>query len=455
MTKTFRALLGATSALCLLALGGAAHAAVTAQQAAQLKTSLTPLGAERAGNADGSIPAWTGGYTTVPPGFKSGDVLPDVYGADKPILIITAANAAQYQDKLPAGIMTLFHKYPDYRVEVYPTHRSAAAPQYVYDNTFENATRASGENDDLTVTGAYGGIPFPIPQSGRQVMWNSELRWLGYSVRINGGQYMRTASGDLVESSLTIADLLYPYYDPNGSVATFKGIEQYLEATIYDPPYNSGQANLRIYPLDQYDHSVEVYEYLTGQRRVRKAPSLTYDTPNFFSSGIGQFDEFRGFDGALDRYTFTIVGKKEMYIPYNCNKWADTAQSQKMLTHYANPDAVRWELHRVWVIDAKLAPGKRNVVAERHIYVDEDTWAVVASDEYDAQGNDWRLILELPMVVPDLPGTLTIAGLIYDFQVGDYADNFDIDSSSRPQYQTVPMATSNFTPAGLASAGVE
>jgi hypothetical protein len=95
------------------------------------------------------------------------------------------------------------------------------------------------------------------------------------------------------------------------------------------------------------------------------------------------------------------------------------------------------------------------VVAERHIYVDEDTWAVVASDEYDAQGNDWRLILELPMVVPDLPGTLTIAGLIYDFQVGDYADNFDIDSSSRPQYQTVPMAASNFTPAGLASAGVE
>ena len=48
---------------------GSAFAAVSPEQAAELGKTLTPMGAEMAGNADGSIPAWdpTGG--PVPAGF--------------------------------------------------------------------------------------------------------------------------------------------------------------------------------------------------------------------------------------------------------------------------------------------------------------------------------------------------------------------------------------------------
>ena len=74
--------------LCLaMAFGayGLAYAGVTADEAAQLKTTLTPMGAERAGNKEGTIPAWTGGYTTPVPGFKNGGRRGDPFASDKPL----------------------------------------------------------------------------------------------------------------------------------------------------------------------------------------------------------------------------------------------------------------------------------------------------------------------------------------------------------------------------------
>ena len=47
----------------------AAWAGVPEAQIARLGQDLTPMGAEQAGNADGSIPAWTGGLTSAPDGI--------------------------------------------------------------------------------------------------------------------------------------------------------------------------------------------------------------------------------------------------------------------------------------------------------------------------------------------------------------------------------------------------
>src|SRR5262249_50329042 len=90
--------LAATSALALGA--ASAVAGVTAQDAEALKTTLMPLGGERAGNKDGTIPAWDGGYSKVPPGYKSGQPRPDPFADEKPLFSITAANVAQYRDHL-------------------------------------------------------------------------------------------------------------------------------------------------------------------------------------------------------------------------------------------------------------------------------------------------------------------------------------------------------------------
>src|SRR5690554_6052165 len=157
-----------------------ANAAVSEEEAAKLGNELTPMGAIRAGNADGSIPAWDGGYTKVPADFKQGDRSFDPFADDKPLYTITADNLDQYRDKLTDGIIQLFEDNPDtFKIDVYPTRRTAAAPQYVYDNTRENANRAELKNNGLTVEGAYGGVPFPIPQSGLEVHWNHLTLWRG------------------------------------------------------------------------------------------------------------------------------------------------------------------------------------------------------------------------------------------------------------------------------------
>src|SRR5207253_8265561 len=117
------------------------QAAVSAQEAATLMTTLTPVGAERAGNKDGSIPPWEGGYPA--DASYNSATIPDLFDKDKPLFTITQQNVAQYADKLTEGTQGLLKKYPSFKVRVYPTRRTAAAPQWVYDNTFKNATRAT------------------------------------------------------------------------------------------------------------------------------------------------------------------------------------------------------------------------------------------------------------------------------------------------------------------------
>ena len=435
-----------------------AWSAVTEQEAQQLKTTLTPFGGERAGNKEGTIPAWTGGYTTVPTGYKSGDTRPDPFASDKPLYVITAANAAQYQDKLMPGDLELFKKYPDtYQLQVYPTHRTAAAPAYVYENIYKNALRAKTTNNGLTIENAYGGIPFPIPHDGNEAMWNHLLAWKGVSYSDTSYGWLMTTTGEIVLASIATSNGELPYYFKDGSPETFMkndgGI--YLRQFVYitEPPYQNGNATMLLNNIDTYDKGQAAWQYLPGQRRVRMAPSLTYDTPNFFVSGVGQMDDFNLFYGAFDRYDFKLVGKKEMIVPYNMNKLRLLTKEQQMELHHANPNAVRYELHRVWVVEATLAPGKRNAVAKRRIYLDEDTWQAVGAEEWDASGNLWRHIQGITLDVPEAPATVLWGQITYDFHTGVYV----LDAVSSPglgnSYRILPepYPANYFTPDAMAA----
>ena len=140
--------------------------AATAEEAARLKTDLTPLGAEKVGSKDGTIPAWTGGMTKAIPGDKAGGRRGDPFKDEKPLFSITAKNADQHADKLTDGTKAMLKKYPEsFRVDVYKTHRTAAAPQWVYDNTARNAV--NGKLVNGVPKGVYGGIPFPVPTTTR------------------------------------------------------------------------------------------------------------------------------------------------------------------------------------------------------------------------------------------------------------------------------------------------
>ena len=201
----------------------AAAGAATGAEAEALKTTLTPLGAERAGNAAGTIPPWSGGYATLPAGYQQGAARPDPFSADKPLFSITPANAAQYADQLPEGAKALFAKYPDFRMDIYPTRRSAAAPQSVYDNVFLNATRARAAPAGIAygIENAAGGIPFPIPKSGHEVVWNHLLAYWGPARETRLSTYVVSAAGqiDLTSRYREIAD--FPYDYPNSPPDSF------------------------------------------------------------------------------------------------------------------------------------------------------------------------------------------------------------------------------------------
>lgn len=427
-------------------------AAVGADEAARLKGPLTPVGAERAGNKEGTIPAWTGGYTKVDPGYKPGGPRPDPFAGEKPLYSVTAANMSRYNGILSEGMKALLTKYPKFRLDVYPTHRTAAFPDWVVANTARNAVSARTTENGYSVTGARAGIPFPIPKDGYEAIWNHLLAWRGESIRERIRTYVVTG-GTPVLASESIQDMQFPYYDRSASGGD-GGDFLWLRVVNTEPAFKAGEAIVGRDPLDMHNKGRQAWQYLTGQRRVRKAPSVAYDTPDFVTSGVGNFDEVFVFWGQLDRYEWKLVGKQEMLIPYNTNGFTLAKIKDVLGPDFINPDHVRWELHRVWVVEATLAPGKRHVVPKRRLYLDEDTWLATLVDQWDAQGQLWKLVFGFNQLAPDLPGIVSRPFGQYNLLTGAYLVN-DMLNEMDPQYKPVPVQPdSHFSPAALAGEGV-
>lgn len=443
------------AAACLAALGlpFAAFAGVSAEEAARLKTELTPFGAEKAGNKDGSIPAWTGGTTTPIPGDKPGGRRGDPFKDEKPLYAVTAKNADQYADKLTDGTKAMLKKYPDsFRVDVYRTHRTAAAPQWVYDNTFKNATRARLDGD--IVAGAYGGIPFPIPKTGTEVIWNHVLRWRGTSWQFHMNAYQLTADGKAVLTTDGVGDQQMPYYLPDGNPEAFaaSGESWLIRLLNAGPPIRAGEAIVGRENIDPAKS--QSWVYLTGQRRVRKLPNPCCDTPTPAAAGVMSFDEIEVFTGRLERFDFKLVGKKEMIVPYNGNRLLQPKTDAEVLArHHLNPDHVRWELHRVWVVDAALREGKRHQAPKSRYYCDEDTWTCVLGDRWDANGQLWKTMWAQTLVAPDLPG-LVIGSFGFNDLLSGTAYVSNLYNAKNAHYPLVPRyPDSTFTPDAMAAAG--
>jgi hypothetical protein len=443
--------------LLAMALGTAfapAGAAVPAEESAKLKTELTPFGAEKAGNNEGTIPAWTGGYATPIPGDKPGGRRGDPFKDETPLFTITAGNADQYADRLSDGQKAMLKKYPDtYRIDVYKTHRTAAAPQWVYDNTFKNATRAALHGD--IVEGAYGGIPFPVARTGAEVMWNHMLRWRGTSWEFDVTQYQLTSDGKAVKTSDGRADQQMPYYLPDGSPEQFAKSNVFWTIRLVNagPPLRAGEAIVGRENLD--GSKSQGWVYLTGQRRVRKLPNPCCDTPTPSTAGVMSFDEIEVWTGRLDRFDWKLQGRKEMFIPYNGNRLLQPRTDAEVLgKHHLNPDHVRWELHRVWVVDASLRQGQRHQAPKSRYYCDEDTWTCVLGDRWDANGQLWKTLWAQTFVAPDLPG-LPVGAFGFNDLVSGQAFVANLYNSKASHYPLKPRLPDDlFTPDSLAGSGV-
>lgn len=431
----------ATTAAMLLVGSQLANAAVSAAEAERLNNTLTPLGGERVGNKEGTIPAWDGGLTKAVPGATRGDMPAELFADEKAVLQITARNMEQFKDKLSEGTQALLKKYPDsFRLDVYPTLRTAAASQWVYDNTYKNATRCKTIDAGVSVEGCYGGIPFPIPKDGYEVIWNHLLGVEAEAIEYGFKNVVGTADGSRTLASRADVYMNFPYYYQDGSPEEWSGKYVLNRFTNTAPPFKSGEA-LVIHDSIDPAQSRQAWQYLVGQRRVRRAPTVGYDTPDFVASGANYFDEVQGFFGPPDRYQWKLAGKREMYIPYNSNRLFAAKVDDALLEHHLNPDKVRWELHRVWVVEATVAPGKRHAVPTRRYYFDEDSWKVVLVDGYDAEGNLWRTLQIPPFVVPKIPAVVTKSAIVFNLQANTMSG---IQLLNEENYQIVPRKPESF-----------
>jgi hypothetical protein len=414
----------------VLASGGtlsasAAWAAVSAQEAARLGADLTPLGGEKAANADGTIPAWTGGLKSATdagfPNYHPGDHHPDPYASDKPLFTITAANLGQYAAKLSEGHKALFKKYADYKMVVYPTHRSGAAPERVYEATKRNATSAKLVPDGNGISGAIAGIPFPIPQSGVEVFWNHVTRYRGVAAALSVGQAPLTAGGDYTLVNFK-EEFYFLFYEPGMTEAGLNNILLFFSQETTGPARLAGEVLLVQETLDQAREARRAWVYNPGQRRVRRAPNVAFDNPGTNSDNLRTADQFDMLNGSPQRYDWKLIGKKEIYVPYNAYRLQDGKLKYRELLHpnHINQDLARYELHRVWVVDATLKPGVSHLYSRRTLYVDEDSWQILAVDCYDARGQLYRVQEGHAMNYYELPTLWTDLELVMDLSNGRY-----------------------------------
>ena len=374
---------------------GAAYAAVTADEAKQIGTSLTAVGAEKAGNKDGTIPEYTGGLKEIPAGFKKGSgIRPSPFESEKPRMTIGAKDAAANADKLTEGTKELLKRYPNtFRLDVYPTHRVVALPSKVLANTAKNAVTTKSVNNGLGVEGMLPGVPFPIPKSGFEAMWNHLVRYTGVAYNVKYENWNVDSAG--VASLATSGNLTneFPLYDPKRTDTVAKENDPYFKVKLFytGPARRAGEALMAIDSVNPIVQPRRAWQYLPGQRRVKLAPDLSYDTPNSGTAGNSTYSDAFVFNGAMDRFDFKLVGKKEMYVPYSGYKLMYAKDLKPALTpNHVNPEFQRWELHRVWVVEGTLKPGQRDLYSKRVFYLDEDSWVALAADQYDAKGNLYR-----------------------------------------------------------------
>jgi hypothetical protein len=440
--------------LALLASTALATAALSPADADRLGRDLTPLGAERAGNADGTIPAWDGGITTPPAGYKVGDHHPDPFSGDAPRFTITAANLAQYRDQLSAGHVALLEAYPTYKLVVYPTRRSASVPQRIYDATRQIATTAHLTNEGSGVGGAIAGIPFPLPSNGLEVIWNHLLRYRGDAAVRYIGQAapQRNGSYALVQFQ---DEFLFNYARPELTPEQLENTLVYFKQATLAPARLAGSVLVVHETLDQVKEERRAWIYNPGQRRVRRAPNVSYDGPGTNADGMRTSDQFDMFNGAPDRYTWELVGKREMIMPYNSYRLhgRDLKYRDILSPLHINQDLARYELHRVWVVEARLKSGTSHIYPRRTFYVDEDSWQVLAVDQYDARGQLWRVSEAHCINYYDVPTFWSTLEVHTDLLAGRYLA-IGLDNEGRMYDFSIKRTPADYSPNALRSEGV-
>jgi len=426
-------------------------AKVTQEEANKLGTVLTPMGAIKEGNKEGTIPPFSGKILGAPSwvDYKgSGTHFPDPYPNEKPLFIITHDNYQNYKTNLSIGQIAMFEKYPTFAMPIYPSKRDFRYSDKVYENTKLNALSADMVSEGNGVGQAFFGTPFPLPTNGLQLIWNHQAS-PNYGLTDGAldaiavyGSGQRAYLQNREERNIL-------FYDPNMTREQFNA-QPYgakVMVQVMAPANQKGEIILVHEYRDVSSQSRDAWQYLPGTRRVRTAPTISYDFP----APPGNFrtvDDVLLFNGATDRYSWKMEPSREIYIPYNANILDDPKRKYDdfLTPHHIDPTVMRYELHRCWIVVGELRPDKRHIYGKRRLYLDEDSWAGVLAENYDARGGLWRSNMRTMTALYDMPGMGPRVEMYHDLQSGDYLANYLVnEAKGPPKLVTTPWSDDYFT----------
>lgn len=432
-----------------------AQAAATQGEAATLGTELTPVGAERAGNATGSIPPYTGGLQPSSAGERPGGSRPvDPFAGEKPLRVLTGSTIGDTAPLLTAGTRELLQRYPGFRVDVYPAHRTVGYPEHLVANTRRNATEARTTDAGLGLENLRAGVPFPIPKDGSEVMWNHRLRYLGRAFSAKVDNWLVTPSGERTLMANAQYFEEYPAFGTKSDAVLQEGDTwRKWKAQFSGPSRRAGENNLVVDAINPLRPGKRSWVYVPGQRRV-KLIEFPDASLNGGSSGTYANDDYFVHSGALDRFDVKLLGKREMLLPYNTYRLSYHPKVDEVLNAgHINPDLLRWELHRVWVVETNLKPGQQHLYSRRVFYVDEDSWTALASDGYDANGKLSRSVFGFLYYDPDAGTPVSSTHAAYDFGTGNYFLGFFAGHNGGVRH-IEPLPLSQWSVDALAGAGL-
>ncbi len=435
--------------MVLWSISSLTFAQVSQQQADRLGTELTPMGAQKRGNKAGTIPSWSGGITQPVSGYVKGSFHSNPYAKDRIKHVITSKNYKKYRKFLTKGQIALLNKYPSFFMNVYQTHRSAAYPQFVYDAIKRNAVTAELQPRGTGVQNTIMASPFPIPQNGAEVLWNHNLRYRGLRWEYTSSTVSTTSGG---HKNVTTREYKYyfAYSEPGITLDEIDNKIFYLKRKTLSPAKLAGQMTLVHETLDQVRSPRKAWTYMPGSRRVRRTPNLSYDTSDIDSNGIRTIDQVDMFNGAPNLYNWTLIGKQEKFIPYNAYELHAGGLDINNIagTSYINPNLSRYELHRVWVIEANLRTGMQHIYHKRRYFLDEDTWQIVMVQEYDDEGKLVQISEAHTISYYDIPMTYSTLEVTYDLETGRYFAE-GLNNQRKPLNTDVDFKRREFTSSAL------
>ena len=350
----------------------------------------------------------------------------------------------------------MFKRYPEtYKMPVYPSHRGSTVPDEVFAAIKKNATNTKLVSGGNGLENFETAIPFPIPKSGVEVIWNHITRYRGGSVTRLVAQATPQPNGSFslvyFQDQFVFRDKMKDYDPANPGNILF-----YFKQKVTAPARLAGGVLLVHETLDQVKEPRSAWVYNAGQRRVRRAPQVSYDGPGTAADGLRTSDNLDMYNGAPDRYDWKLEGKKEMYIASDAYKLDDPKlkYTDIIKAGHINQDLARYELRRVWHVVATLKEGQRHIYAKRDFYIDEDTWQAAVIDHYDGRGQLWRVAEAHAENYYDKQVPWYALEALYDLQSGRYLA-LGMKNEEKSAYDFgFTATTSDFTPAALRQDGV-